>query len=549
MENMIKQETINFRDLVSKDKNISLSIQSKMVDRLNKVFNEEEHRWYVANLYMYMSFHPTNDYPINLEDIFGLLGFAHKKNAMRTLENNFTENEDYKVTVLPRERGKFNKEIVILNVETFKNLCMISKTEKGKMIRKYYIKLETNYNEIVKSEFEELKLKFENQQKLLVDKDLQIIEIKKVSMLHKQNLILKQYEFESVLYIIIVKTLEGVYIIKIGYSEGNFTRRWNDHNKKYPECILLDVFPVKMAHKFETFVHRELKHWRYKLLPGFEKEKELFQIGKGIQYDDVLNIINKNIKRFNDPNIIIKELELENQRLKTKLLTFGYDCETEENIEIINEKVNIKEVVKEADEENCEEAVEEAIEVVEEEAEEESEEEVVDENVKTLDEINEIKRRKKNSERQKKYRQSEKYKQKIQTPEFIAKERERNNIRTKSDKFKQTSKEYYQNNKALINEKNKKYKKESKKEKVSTISEKEKYLNWCKEHIVLQNDTNLIFKNFIGNYIETSKMILSIYKEYTQEFIKNEFPTIEHTLKRYKINKESFYGWKGLCYK
>ena len=32
----------------------------------------------------------------------------------------------------------------MLNIDTFKNLCMISKTEKGKEIRKYYlIKFET----------------------------------------------------------------------------------------------------------------------------------------------------------------------------------------------------------------------------------------------------------------------------------------------------------------------------------------------------------------------------------------------------------------------
>ena len=74
-------------------------------------------------------------------------------------------------------------------------------------------------------------------------------------------------------------------------------------------------------------------------------------------------------------------------------------------------------------------------------------------------------------------------------------------------------------------------------------------LNWCKEHIILQENSNLIFKNFIGEYIETSNMILTIYKEYTQEFIKNEFPNIVNQLKRYKLDKESFYGWKGLCYK
>jgi hypothetical protein len=75
---------------------------------------------------MYLNYHPTNEFPINLENVFGLIGFAHKKNAKRTLENNFTENEDYTINVLPREtiRTGPDAEKIMLNVDTFKNLCM-----------------------------------------------------------------------------------------------------------------------------------------------------------------------------------------------------------------------------------------------------------------------------------------------------------------------------------------------------------------------------------------------------------------------------------------
>ena len=42
----------------------------------------------------------------------------------------------------------------MLNVDTFKNLCMIVKTEKGKAIRQYYVKLENIYNKFIKEEME-----------------------------------------------------------------------------------------------------------------------------------------------------------------------------------------------------------------------------------------------------------------------------------------------------------------------------------------------------------------------------------------------------------
>ena len=48
----------------------------------------------------------------------------------------------------------------MLNIDTFKNLCMIAKTERGKEIRKYYVKLENIYNEIIKEELEQQKLIF-----------------------------------------------------------------------------------------------------------------------------------------------------------------------------------------------------------------------------------------------------------------------------------------------------------------------------------------------------------------------------------------------------
>ena len=86
----IKPKTIDFNALVSKNgNNISINCQSKMINLLNKEFTEEENRWYIANLYIYMNYHPTNDYPINLDTLVKLVGFKHKENAKRTLKNNF----------------------------------------------------------------------------------------------------------------------------------------------------------------------------------------------------------------------------------------------------------------------------------------------------------------------------------------------------------------------------------------------------------------------------------------------------------------------------
>jgi hypothetical protein len=93
-----------------------------------------------------MNYHPTNDYPINLENVFKMIGFANKGNAMKTIKSNFILDEDYKTLLFPMEKQKHTDETIIfpmeknklvetrgrkneyvmLNIDTFKNLCMLA---------------------------------------------------------------------------------------------------------------------------------------------------------------------------------------------------------------------------------------------------------------------------------------------------------------------------------------------------------------------------------------------------------------------------------------
>lgn len=60
--------------------------------------------------------------------------------------NNFTIDLDYKILLIPKDEqvvhGGHNEAQIILNIDTFKNMCMLVKTDKAKDIRKYYVKLE-----------------------------------------------------------------------------------------------------------------------------------------------------------------------------------------------------------------------------------------------------------------------------------------------------------------------------------------------------------------------------------------------------------------------
>jgi len=184
--NIIKPEHIDFNALVQ-NADVSVNFQSKILDELKLNFTESEIQWYMANFYCFLHYHPTNDFPINLENIYKMIGFANKGNAKRTLENNFTAEEDYKILLLPREkqksnsnttetRGGHNDETIMINIDCFKSLCMIVKTDKAKEIRKYYIKLENTYNKMVNQEYKEYKVLLEQREQQLIEQENNIQE-------------------------------------------------------------------------------------------------------------------------------------------------------------------------------------------------------------------------------------------------------------------------------------------------------------------------------------------------------------------------------------
>jgi phage anti-repressor protein len=341
MNQMIKSETVDFKKLVNST-NTNLNFQSKLIDELNNTFTENEQKWYIANLYVYLNYHPTNDFPINLDDVYKLIGFAHKRNAKRTLINNFTENEDYKIVVLPREHGKFNEEIIMLNVDTFKNICMITKTEKAKEIRKYYVKLENIFNKLINEEHKQHQLELQQKNYKLLQKDEKLVKqqeeynitinkLQKEKALERHHILLKEYAYiGSIVYIIHVKTYEDeTYVIKIGESRRGILDRFNEHRTKYEEAVILDCFNVNKSKDFENFLHnhKDIKKNKVKDLLNHENDKELFLIGKDLSYTVLVQIIEQNIKYYNDINLEYEKskLQIETSELEIKKLKYAED--------------------------------------------------------------------------------------------------------------------------------------------------------------------------------------------------------------------------------
>jgi hypothetical protein len=289
---------------------------------------------FLASFYCYLNYDYKNDFVIDLDNVWQWLGFSNKAHSKNLLEKQFMITKDYKIllTQLSEQknatevsgakkdaRGGHNKEKIRLNIDTFKKFCLKAGTKKADEIHEYFIKLESVLQEILVEETNELK-----QQLLQVeDKKKQEYEDKlaKQKILEREKILLKQYaNAGEIFYVIKIKTFEnGHYIIKIGESRIGITSRYKEHKSKYPECLLLDCFVVNKSKSFESFIkeHDLIKDSRVNDLDGHESELELFLIGKKLSYQTLLNIINKNLKYFNQNDT--HKLELENEQLKLKL--------------------------------------------------------------------------------------------------------------------------------------------------------------------------------------------------------------------------------------
>jgi hypothetical protein len=307
--------------------------QSKLVEKVKRHFNNYEQQMFLASFYCYLKHDNKNDFVIDLDNVWNWLGFSSKFNAKRLLEKCFTLDLDYKQSLLPNEkqatdtRGGHNKEIFMLNIKTFKLFCIKAGTKKADEIHEYFIKLEEILQEVLIEEGNELKqqiLQIEDKNKQEYDAKLA-----KQKCIEREKILMQEYATSGALfYIMRVKTFEnGQYVIKIGESRKGVLGRYNEHKTKYEECLLLDCFAVNKSRDFETFIkeHDSIRRNRVTDLPGHETELELFLIGRNLSYPALLDIINNNIKYFNNNDTHKLELEIQQLKLMLEMKTSNND--------------------------------------------------------------------------------------------------------------------------------------------------------------------------------------------------------------------------------
>lgn len=307
-----------------------------MIVKIKDNFSTYEQQLFVSSFYCYLNNDDKTDFVIDLDDVWQWMGFSQKVNAKTLLEKHFLVNVDFQKSQIIKQsstKGGQNKEVFLLNINTFKRFCLKAGTKKSDEIHEYYIKMEKVLQDVLMDECRTLteqvkKIQSESEQKdkEIVNKDAEIAKkdaeyqtkLKKQKEFEREKVLLNQFAVSiPIVYLIRVKTHpNGEYIVKIGESRRGILQRYNEHKSHYPECVLLDVFTAIQSKDFEVYIHNhpKIRCNQVRDMPGHESEKELFLVGKNLTYQILLDVINSQIDNFQEHNT--KKLELEIEKLK-----------------------------------------------------------------------------------------------------------------------------------------------------------------------------------------------------------------------------------------
>jgi phage anti-repressor protein len=358
MTAMIKPEQFDFNALVHTNTGISIEFKSKIVDSVKESFTPDEQQWFLANLYVYLNYDSTKDFPVSLETVYKLIGFSTKANAKRTLLNNFIIDEDYKITLIikdERVHGGQNEENIMLNVDTFKNLCLMAKSEKGKKIRKYYVKLENILNKLINDE----RVEFENKIKELQNKlDVIVYNVSLDKKIERENILLNSFKSKNVFYLCLFEWHGKVYI-KYGYSQGyaeyGISSRLKCHKKEISENLfLVNVIECVNCVELERRFKRHSEVLCKNISKKFTNNKNKIEIielddAKTVeeyisQYTQIANVIKDQLVEYEYIAHELNMKELETKQKETEHIT----RQKELDLEILKIKAGlstIKEVV------------------------------------------------------------------------------------------------------------------------------------------------------------------------------------------------------------
>ena len=97
-----------------------------------------------------------------------MLPFAGEQTNTNLLNPQVNQTVAPEASGAKKGRGGHNKEIIMLNIKTFKSLCLKAGTKKADEIHDYYLKMEEIIHKVVQEESDELKLQLEQKDNIIM---------------------------------------------------------------------------------------------------------------------------------------------------------------------------------------------------------------------------------------------------------------------------------------------------------------------------------------------------------------------------------------------
>jgi hypothetical protein len=317
--------------------NLSQNYNIKILEKIQQEFSNFEQRLFISSFYCYLNY-DSDDFIIDLDNIWNWLGFGQKVNAKRMLLKNFIENKDYiklESTLndtIHRIKGGQNKEIFMLNISSFKKFCLKAGTQKADEIHDYYIKLEKIIHYTIDEERKELRLQLQNSLKTSDYEKKKAIE---------QTLI-NQFPLntECIYFGIIDNTNDNnEKLIKFGHT-NNLNVRVMDHRNKYNNFILVEAYKVQNKVEIENLIkaHSKIKKQIRNIIVNDKMKTEI------IAYNETNFTIN-DLKKYIKEIINSRTYSIERFN---KLLQDNQDL-SDRNEELLNINQELKEELKKYD--------------------------------------------------------------------------------------------------------------------------------------------------------------------------------------------------------
>jgi len=361
------KEELNIVDLIENNPVTRLTgqYQNKMIEKIKENFNNMEQQIFVASFYSFLNYDSKKDFVIDLDKVWKWLGFQSKYNAKRLLEGVFKKDIDY-IKSLSQDakqcshtKGGQNREIFLLNIETFKKFCLKAGTKKADEIHDYYIRLEETLHQVIHEESNELKMQLEKASLHLKNSENNNEKI-------REKTLLEQFanNTQCVYYGVIDNVSnKNEKLIKFGNS-NNLKNRVKKHKDTYLNFRLVNAFKVENKLQIENALKCDnfftdrirsivIKNKKYieiltaEDLTFDELDKKIKEIITSIEYSpenykkilDENKQLRVNLEKKNEENNTneLVLLRSENKRLKVDNLKLLKNHKPQENIHDVTE--------------------------------------------------------------------------------------------------------------------------------------------------------------------------------------------------------------------